>query len=178
MVLPVEKTRESVVPVRSGVFISDETMIREDIAKEHQWLNKMQILIEKAKLDSEDYVSWAAYHASQQPDTNTTTSNVALLPLFRDNAHTTCIVKQHCNQTCHGRHQQGSEALKSNTDSCDCCRSTVVRHCKADTMVLSRNTWREQNRGHDGGLAHRDESTQVIGRLAPRKWMDNSAVAI
>ena len=93
MVLPVEKTRESAVPVRSGVFISDETMIREDIAKEHQWLNKMQTLIEKAKLDAEDYVSWAAYHASQQPETNTPTSNVALLPLFRDNAHTTCMIK-------------------------------------------------------------------------------------
>ena len=93
MVLLVEKTRESVVPVRSGVFISDETMIREYIAKEHQWINKMQTLIEKAKLEAEDYVSWAAYHAIQQPETNTPTSNVALLPLFRDNAHTTCMIK-------------------------------------------------------------------------------------
>ena len=82
------------------------------------------------------------------------------------------------DQTCHGRHQQGSEALKPNIDSCDCCRPTVVRHCKADTMVLPRNAPREQHRGHDGGLAHRDESTEVIGRLAPRKWVDNSTVAI
>ena len=92
-VLPVEKTRESVVPVRRGVFISDETMIRDDNAKEHQWLKKMQTLIEKAKLDVEDYLSWAAYHDSQQPETNKPTSNVALLPLFLDNAHTTCMIK-------------------------------------------------------------------------------------
>ena len=52
----------------------------------------MQTLIGKAKLDAEDYLSWAAYHASQQPETNTP-SNVALLPLFRDNAHTTCMIK-------------------------------------------------------------------------------------
>ena len=53
----------------------------------------MQTLIEKAKLDAEYYLSWAAYHASQQPETNTTTSTIALLPLFRDNAHTTCMIK-------------------------------------------------------------------------------------
>ena len=89
MVLPVEKTRESVVLVRSGVFISDETMIREYIAKEHQWLKQMQTLIEKAKLDVEDYLSWAAYHASQQPETINQSINQSIVFYFATITYTT-----------------------------------------------------------------------------------------
>ena len=53
----------------------------------------MQTLIEKAKFDADDYLSWAAYPAGQQPEINKPTSKVAHLPLFGDNAHTIFMIK-------------------------------------------------------------------------------------
>jgi hypothetical protein len=67
-------------------------MISDNMAKEQQWLVQMKTLLNKAKLDSEDYLSWAAYHASQQPPVDKPLSKIALLPLFRENAHTTCMI--------------------------------------------------------------------------------------
>ncbi len=52
----------------------------------------MQTLLDKAMLDIDDYISWAAYHASQQSPLNTPNSIVALLPLFREKANTVSMV--------------------------------------------------------------------------------------
>jgi hypothetical protein len=92
MVHPVAKTKDPVVPVKRGVLEADPVVIREDMAKEQQWLGKLQDLLKKTKLDTEDYISWAAYHASQQTPLEKPISNIALLPLFRENAHTTCMI--------------------------------------------------------------------------------------
>ena len=38
------------------------------------------------------FFSWAAYHANKQPILDKPVSNVALLSMFRENAHTTCMI--------------------------------------------------------------------------------------
>ena len=40
------------------------------------------------------YISWAAYYASQHPAMDRYISKIVLLPLFRENPHTTCMVSQ------------------------------------------------------------------------------------
>jgi len=83
MVPPVvAKTQDPIVPVRCGVLDVDSTKISEDLAKEKQWLEHMQALLNEAQLGVDDYISWAAYHASQQPAMDGYISKIALPPCF------------------------------------------------------------------------------------------------
>ena len=43
-------------------------------------------LVDKQQLNNKDSISWAVYHASQQP-------NIALLPLFYESAHTAAMIR-------------------------------------------------------------------------------------
>jgi len=53
--------------------------------KEDDWLSAMsELVLKKDKLDSKDFVSWAAYHA----DRLSLVSQIALMPLFTKPAHT------------------------------------------------------------------------------------------
>lgn len=67
MVPPVVKAHNAVAPVKGGILEADASFISEDVAKERQWLVQMQALVNKPQLDKNDYLSWAAYHASRQP---------------------------------------------------------------------------------------------------------------
>ena len=52
----------------------------------------MQLLI-KDKLEHHDYLSWAAFHASTQPDSVDPIALIALLPLFSEKAATITMIK-------------------------------------------------------------------------------------
>ena len=53
---------------------------------------KIQTLLNEEKLNKNDYLLWSAYRASKLPILDKPVSNVALLPMFRENAHTTCML--------------------------------------------------------------------------------------
>ena len=55
-------------------------------------MSNLASVVDKETLNEADNLSWAAYHASKQPEQNIIPSNIALLPLFRENAHTTCRI--------------------------------------------------------------------------------------
>ena len=61
--------------------------------KEEQWLKKVEDLYKKNELSNNDNMSWAAYHASQQADYDREVSRLALLPLFKEEAHSVAMIK-------------------------------------------------------------------------------------
>ncbi len=92
MVPPAASAKDAVAPVKEGNFISDAEKISENIAKEVQWLQQLERLLQSPQLADGDYISWAAFHASQQIQTGRMLTQVTLLPLFRENAHSTCMI--------------------------------------------------------------------------------------
>ena len=90
--------------VQTDVIAGNE-MLPQSWKKETSWLETMAIKIKKDKIEKSDCVSWAAYHASQQPPLNRLLTNIALLPLFHENAnyvamilHSMNMVKKTVNQ--------------------------------------------------------------------------------
>jgi hypothetical protein len=64
----------------------------QEIEKEHQWLETVKQLVEKEKLDKEDSISWAAFHASKQTQSDYEPAILALLPMFTENAHSVAMI--------------------------------------------------------------------------------------
>ena len=61
--------------------------------KEVQWLNNVKELISKEKVELDDNVSWAAYHASNEPQQSDYKPAVtALMPLFLENPHSAPMI--------------------------------------------------------------------------------------
>lgn len=60
--------------------------------EEQEWLQKVATLLKKEKLDKDDFVSWAAHHASNQPPLERQVTTIALLPLFTESAHTVSMI--------------------------------------------------------------------------------------
>ena len=59
---------------------------------ENNWLKNAQQLVAKEKLDAKDYVSWAAYRASQASLTSYKPAIITLLPMFVENAHSLTMI--------------------------------------------------------------------------------------
>ena len=58
-------------------------------AAEKNWTESVELLLAKDKLEDNDYVSWAAYHAVTQSDPEDPIAANALLPLFSEKSATT-----------------------------------------------------------------------------------------
>jgi len=62
--------------------------------EEVKWTDHSAQLLAKDKLDVNDYLSWAAFHASTEPDPEDPTSAIiALLPMFFEKAATIAMIK-------------------------------------------------------------------------------------
>lgn len=61
--------------------------------EETKWTEKAQWLLIKDKFSKDDFVSWAAFHASTQPECLDPPALTALLPLFPEKAATIAMVK-------------------------------------------------------------------------------------
>lgn len=61
------------------------------LSKELDWFNNVKSLCGRGKLNNEEFMSWAAFHASLQPSTVQQVDIVALLPLFL-HAHSPAMV--------------------------------------------------------------------------------------
>ena len=60
---------------------------------EYQWLNKVEELLEKEKLEEKEYLSWSAQFAFLQTAALSPTTITSLLPLFEENAHSKAMIR-------------------------------------------------------------------------------------
>ena len=89
---PVPAVKETLVPTKSGTFIVEQNIIKIHMDVEKKWLSHVAQKIKDETLNENDYVSWAAYHAEKQISQKIIPSTVALLPLFREPAHTASMM--------------------------------------------------------------------------------------
>ncbi len=86
-------TKKPNVPVFQGPDRPEGQFIPNAKLEESQWLQEVRELIKKEELVNHDYISWAAYHASQQPPICHHITINALLPLFYECSHTVEMIK-------------------------------------------------------------------------------------
>ena len=84
-------TFDPVVPTRLVPLSADEDIIKSNRVKETDWLSNLSKKINSTE-DDIGNLSWAAHHASGQPTQSFIPSKIALLPLFRESAHSTCMM--------------------------------------------------------------------------------------
>ena len=90
---PLQTCLEEDRPVPTTSVEPQQTCLDEAKAKEERWVEHALTLLEKGELTSEDVLTWAAYHASQQPPSEDPPALCALLPLFYEKAATPAMVK-------------------------------------------------------------------------------------
>ena len=104
-------------------------------AEEVKWTKHATALLAKDKLEVDDYVSWAAFHAENQPNPVDPISVVALLPLF--------YICNHCHgQTWHECSAKDYSLSQSRSDSSNGFRSTIVCSSKICSVVMATVSWR------------------------------------
>ena len=89
----VQVKKDCYVPKRCKSVKPSLDLIGEGMKSEYQWLDKVKELLEKDKLDKEDYISWSAHFASLQSQAPRSQAITALLPLFDENAHTMAMIQ-------------------------------------------------------------------------------------
>ena len=85
-------TFDPVVPTRCVPLSAEEDSIKINSQKETQWLSNLSSKINNPTQDDIYDLSWAAFHASNQCQPSFIPSIIALLPLFRENAHSVCMM--------------------------------------------------------------------------------------
>lgn len=85
LALPITELYAPKVPQQ--VLRSEASLSNESIYNEEDWLSNAQELIEKEKLEPNDFVSWAAFRASQSSLSSYQPAIISLLPMFVENAH-------------------------------------------------------------------------------------------
>ena len=74
------QTKDAIVPETSGPVNPSMDLIVAATEREMGWLTKMKELLKKETLDKNDYLSWAAFHASLQPELERPLALTALMP--------------------------------------------------------------------------------------------------
>ena len=90
--IAVQVKKDCYIPKGCKSVKSLSDLIGKGMKSEYQWLNKVKELLEKDKLDKEDYISWSAHFASLQSQAPRSQAITALLPLFDENAHTMAMI--------------------------------------------------------------------------------------
>eukprot|EP00112_Aurelia_sp_Birch-Aquarium-sp1_P002123 Seg1231.2 transcript_id=Seg1231.2/GoldUCD/mRNA.D3Y31 product="hypothetical protein" protein_id=Seg1231.2/GoldUCD/D3Y31 len=87
-------------PIPESVQINcvpgEKSNFKEAYNKEFQWLDHVMNILRTKNPECAD-ISWAAYHATQQPDTTIIASITSLLPLFREEAHSVAMIQHGMN---------------------------------------------------------------------------------
>ena len=87
------KNNDPVVPKLIGPVMPPIDDDVSSLTKELDWLNNIKSLCGKNELSHEDFMSWAAFHASRQPSPVQQVDIVALLPLFLENSHSSAMIR-------------------------------------------------------------------------------------
>jgi len=84
---------ELFAPVSEGLAKAESTVMAAPKGKEDDWLSAMsELVLKKNKLDPKDFVSWTAYHAERQSGELSLVSQITLMPLFMEPAHTPAMI--------------------------------------------------------------------------------------
>ena len=67
------------------------------LGPQYKWLEHAKQLLGQADLDEDNFISWAAYHASLQAPIVDPPATIALMPLFLENAHSVAMIKHSMN---------------------------------------------------------------------------------
>jgi len=65
--------------------------------KEIHWLGNVDALLGKESLDADDFISWAAFHASNVQPSLHEPAIISLMPMFLENAHTAPMILHSMN---------------------------------------------------------------------------------
>ena len=80
-------------PPLTGQFPAAKNENNYGYKKEVQWLDNVKELITKEKLESDDNISWAAYHASnERQPSDYQPAITSLMPTFLENAHSAPMI--------------------------------------------------------------------------------------
>lgn len=80
------------LPARSVTYLH-ECHLEQAKADEVKWTERAHRLLIKEKLEKDDFISWAAFHASTEPEPANPPALIALLQLFPEKAATISMVK-------------------------------------------------------------------------------------
>ena len=87
------QNKHPMVPQLQGYANPTSDLVSEAREKEQQWLSKVAELLNKDHFETDDYISWAAFHAKLQPSMVLTKANIALMPLFHENSQSVAMIK-------------------------------------------------------------------------------------
>ena len=90
MVLPSGDLNAPEVP-QQLITLQDSLSVESEY-DEKDWLNNTLKLVAKEKLETKDFVSWAAYRASQSSISSHKPAIISLLPMFVENAHSLAMI--------------------------------------------------------------------------------------
>lgn len=86
--------KDPLVPkVPNAVDLTETAVSDSGKEVEYKWLDKVIELTSWDALEKDDYISWAAFHASNQPKTTFEPAMVTLLPMFQENAHSVAMIR-------------------------------------------------------------------------------------
>lgn len=88
-----ESKKDYFVPGGCNANKPQSDLVTDNMKCEFQWLNKVEELLEKEKLEEREYLSWSAYFASLQTRALSPNAITSLLPLFEENAHSKAMIQ-------------------------------------------------------------------------------------
>ncbi len=85
-------TKDPRVPHQPGIKLPETALVSMSKTQEFAWLSRVKVLHNKESLSDSDFISWAAYHASQLPVLEHPISIISLLPLFGESSHSPAMM--------------------------------------------------------------------------------------
>lgn len=86
-------TSRPFVPQMTGSIKPSRNVFPDVMDKEYEWLYHVRDLYKKNSLTTEDFISWAAFHATRQPQVPQDVAIGAMLPMFYENSHSVAMIK-------------------------------------------------------------------------------------
>ena len=77
------------------VNLADTAATVSRMEEEYQWLDNVKELVSNDTLKNDEFISWAAFHTSNQPETEYEPAVVSLLPMFLENVHSVAMISLH-----------------------------------------------------------------------------------
>ena len=164
------RNKAPTVPKCSSLILADGELNDEFdnfLKGEEAWVSNASKLLEKDDLNAGDMISWAGYHATNDNSEHVRPkAKTALLPLFREAAHTVSMVKH------------GMELVKTNTDFLNPGQTPVITVDQPLYSLAKQIQWENATLGEDkyvvmlGGLHIEMVVLKLIGR-----WLEGSGWA-
>ena len=88
---PVTSVSDPKVPQSQFSFHTLDGILTNQGDRQIEWLHEIRVLLEKDTLGDDEFISWAAFHATRNPK-SIPVSTMALLPLFHENAHSEAMM--------------------------------------------------------------------------------------